>query len=176
MSTIKYKDQRVAVLIDVQNMYHSAKSLYKARVNFKEVLKAATAGRRLIRAIAYVIKTEGGEERLFFEALGKAGIELKMKDLQVFAGGMKKGDWDVGISVDAVRLAEVTDAVVLVTGDGDFVPLVEFLKGKGRQAEVMAFGRSTSSKLKEAADDFIDLEENYQKFLFGARSVKKITH
>ncbi len=173
MATIKYKDQRVAVLIDVQNMYHSAKSLYKARVNFKEVIKTATAGRRLIRAIAYVVKTEGGEEQPFFEALGKAGIELKMKDLQIFAGGMKKGDWDVGISVDAVRLAEITDAVVLVTGDGDFVPLIEFLKGRGRQAEVMAFGRSTSSKLKEAADDFIDLEENAQKFLFGARSAKK---
>lgn len=168
MATIKYKDQRVAVLIDVQNMYHSARSLYKARVNFKEVLKAATAGRKLIRAVAYVVKTEGGEERLFFEALSKAGIELKMKDLQIFAGGMKKGDWDVGMSVDAVRFSEMfVDAVVLVTGDGDFTPLVEYLKNKGRQAEVMAFGRSTSSKLKEAADDFIDLEEEPRKFLLG---------
>src|SRR3989338_2909452 len=126
MSAIKYKDQRVAVLIDVQNMYHSAKSLYKARVNFKEVLKTATANRRLIRAIGYVVRTESGEERLFFEALSKAGIELKIKDLQIFAGGIKKGDWDAGLAVDAVRLAESTDAVVLVTGDGDFLSLVEY--------------------------------------------------
>lgn len=169
MSIIKYKDQRVAVLIDVQNMYHSAKSLHKARVNFKEVLKTATAGRKLIRAVAYVIKSEGGDERLFFEALSKAGIELKVKDLQVFPGGMKKGDWDVGLAVDAVRLAEITDAVVIVTGDGDFVPLIEYLKGRGRQAEVMGFGRSTSAKLKEAADDFIDLEENLKKYLIGIK-------
>lgn len=170
MSVIKYKDQRVAVLIDVQNMYHSAKSLYKARVNFKEVLKAATAGRKLIRAIGYVVRTETGEERLFFEALNKSGIELKIKDLQVFAGGMKKGDWDVGLTIDAVRLADLTiDAMVIVTGDGDFVPLVEYLKGRGRMVEVMGFGRSTSSKLKEAADDFSDLEENPKKFLIGGK-------
>lgn len=173
MSTIKYKDQRVAVLIDVQNMYHSAKSLYKARVNFKEVLKAATEGRRLIRAIGYVVRSEGGEEKLFFEALEKSGIELKIKDLQVFSGGMKKGDWDVGIAIDAVRLAELTiDAMVIITGDGDFVPLVEYLKGRGRQVEIMAFGRSASSKLKETADDFIDIEENPKKFLLGYKNQK----
>lgn len=169
MPTIKYKAQRVAVLIDVQNMYHSARNLYKAKVNFKEVLKTATAGRQLVRAIGYVIRSETGEERSFFEALGKAGIELQIKDLQIFAGGMKKGDWDVGMTIDAVRLAEMTDAIVIVTGDGDFVPLVEYLKGRGRQAEVMAFGRSTSSKLKEAADDFIDLGENPKKFLIGGK-------
>ena len=167
MSTIKYKEQRVAVLFDVQNMYHSAKSLYKARVNFKEVLKTATAGRRLVRAIGYVVRSESGEEKLFFEALNKAGIELKIKDLQVFAGGMKKGDWDVGITIDAVRLSELIDSIVLVTGDGDFTPLIESLKGRGRQAEVMGFGRSTSAKLKEIADDFTDLENNPKKFLIG---------
>lgn len=173
MSTIKYKDQRVAVLIDVQNMYHSAKSLYKARVNFKEVLKTATEGRRLIRAIGYVVRSEGGEEKLFFEALEKSGIELKIKDLQIFSGGTKKGDWDVGIAIDAVRLAELTiDAMVIITGDGDFVPLVEYLKGRGRQVEIMAFGRSASSKLKETADDFIDIEENPKKFLLGFKNQK----
>ena len=166
MSIPKHKNQRVAVLIDVQNMYHSAKHIYKARANFKEILKAAVAGRQLIRAIAYVIKTESGEEQPFFEALSKMGIELKVKDLQIFPGGMKKADWDVGMAVDAIRLAEmVIDAIVLVTGDGDYVPLVEYLKGKGRQVEVAAFGKSTSARLIEAADDFIDLGENAQRFL-----------
>ena len=135
MSLVKHKNQRVAVLIDVQNMYHSAKALYKKRVNFKEVLKTAVSGRQLIRAISYVIRTESGEEQPFFEALSKFGIELKIKDLQIFQGGMKKGDWDVGLSVDAVRLADsAIDAIVLVTGDGDFVPLVEYLKGKGKHS------------------------------------------
>jgi len=167
MPTIpKHKNQRVAVLIDVQNMYHSAKHIYKARANFKEILKAAVSGRQLIRAIGYVIRTETGEERSFFEALSKIGIELKVKDLQIFPGGMKKADWDVGMTIDAVRLADmVVDAIVLVTGDGDFVPLVEYLKGQGRQVEVAAFGKSTSQRLIDAADDFIDLGEESQRFL-----------
>src|SRR3989338_8664755 len=164
---IKQKAQRVAVLIDVQNMYHSAKNIYKKRVNFKEVLKAAVSGRQLIRAVGYVIRTESGEEKSFFEALSKVGIELKIKDLQVFSGGKKKGDWDVGLTIDAVCFSELTDAIVLVTGDGDFVPLVEYLKGRGRQTEVMAFGRSTSIKLKEATDDFTDLGDDTKKFLIG---------
>ena len=162
----KHKNQRVAVLMDVQNMYHSAKNIYKARANFKEILKAAVAGRQLIRAAAYVIKTEGGEEQPFFEALSKMGIELKVKDLQIFPGGMKKADWDVGMTIDAIRFADlVVDAIILVTGDGDFIPLVEYIKGRGRQAEVAAFGKSTSAKLKEVADDFIDLGEDAKRFL-----------
>lgn len=165
MPIIKHKDQRVAILMDVQNLYHSAKNLYNARVNFNEILKTALSGRKLVRAIAYVIKTETGEETAFFEALTKMGIETKMKDLQIFPGGVKKGDWDVGITIDAIRLGESTvDALVLGTGDGDFVPLVDYLKGRGRQMEVIAFGRSTSAKLKEAADDFIDMSLDPKRF------------
>lgn len=161
MSAIKHKEQRVGVLIDVQNLYHSAKHIYSSRVNFKEVLKAAIAGRKLIRVIAYVIRTESGEEKLFFEALTKMGIEMRVKDLQIFPGGIKKGDWDVGLAVDAVRLADLLDAIVLVTGDGDFVPLMEYLKfNRGLQVEIMAFGKSASARLKEAADDFTDLGES----------------
>jgi uncharacterized protein (TIGR00288 family) len=159
MSVIKHKAQRVAVLIDVQNLYHSAKNLHNARANFKEILRAAVAGRDLVRAIGYVIRTESGEETPFLDALVKMGIETKIKDLQIFAGGMKKADWDVGMAIDAVRLAHnaFVNAIVLVTGDGDFIPLVEYLKTHGIQAEVMAFGRSTSQKLQEVADDFTDL-------------------
>jgi len=174
MPIIKHKDQRVAILIDVQNLYHSAKNLYGARVNFNEVIKAALAGRKLVRAIGYVIKTETGEESAFFEALTKMGIETKMKDLQIFPGGMKKGDWDVGMAVDAIRLSETTlDALVLGTGDGDFTPLVEYLIGRGRQVEIIAFGRSTSAKLKEAADDFIDMSADPKKFTIPIRKTKK---
>ena len=158
MPIIKHKDQRVAILIDVQNLYHSAKHLYNARVNFNEILKAALSGRKLVRAIAYVIKTETGEETAFFEALTKMGIETKMKDLQIFPGGIKKGDWDVGIAVDAIRLGDFfIDVLILATGDGDFVPLVEYLHGRGLMVEVAAFSESTNSQLREVADNFIDL-------------------
>lgn len=169
MSIIKHKEQRVAVFIDTQNLYHSAKNLYKARVNFGAVMKEAVGNRHLIRAIAYVITTESGEEKGFFEALEKLGIETKTKDLQIFYGGAKKADWDVGLAIDAVRLASKVDAVVIASGDGDFVPLVEHLKySSGTQVEVITFGKSASSKLREAADDFTDLCEEPRKYLIGA--------
>ncbi len=165
MSVVKHKEQRVGVLIDVQNLYHSAKHLYSSRVNFKEVLKTAVAGRKLVRTIAYVIRTETEEEKAFFDALTRIGIEMRVKDLQIFPGGVKKGDWDVGMAVDAMRLSDLLDAIVLVTGDGDFVPLIEYLKfNRGIQVEVMAFQKSASSRLKEAADNFQDLGDQ-RKFL-----------
>lgn len=162
---IKHKDQRVGILVDVSNMYHSAKNLYKKRVNYKEVLKAAVAGRKLIRATAYVIKTETEEETSFFEALSQQGFEVKMKDLQIFAGGAKKADWDVGISIDAIKLASKVDVIVLVSGDGDYLPLVNYLQNTtGCLVEIMGFRQTTSSKLIEEADDFVNLSEN-RKYL-----------
>ncbi len=169
MTIIKHKEQRVGVFIDTQNLYHSARNLYKARVNFGAVLKDAVAGRKLVRAVAYVITTEAGDEKNFFEALTKQGIETKTKDLQVFAGGSKKADWDVGLAVDAIKMANRLDSVIIASGDGDFVPLVEYLQTIGVQVEVVSFGKSTSGKLREAVDDFVDLSENPRKYLIGAR-------
>lgn len=176
MGIIKHKGQRVGVFIDTQNLYHCAKNLYGARVNFAAIIKEAVAERNLVRAVAYVVTTETGEEKNFFEAMEKMGIEIKTKDLQVFAGGAKKADWDVGLAIDAVKMAPRLDAVVIASGDGDFVPLVEYLKiNTGNQVEVMAFGRSTSGKLKEIADDFIDLGTNPKKYLLSRRGQKVAT-
>lgn len=162
---IKHKEQRVGVLVDVANMYHSAKNLYKKNVNFKEVLQVAVAGRKLIRATAYAIKTESGAEMNFLEALSQQGFEVKMKDLQIFAGGAKKADWDVGIAIDAIKLSEKLDVIVLVSGDGDYLPLMNYIQNtNGCLVEVMGFGKTTSSKLIEESDDFVDMSEN-KKFL-----------
>ena len=166
MSIIKHKEQRVGIFIDTQNLYHSARNLYKRKVNFGAILKDAVAGRRLVRAVAYVIKTEQEDEKSFFEALNKIGIETKVKDLQIFLGGAKKGDWDVGLAVDAIKMAPRLDTIVIVSGDGDFVPLCEYLQTL-TQVEVIAFGKSTSGKLREVADDFTDLSENPKKYLMG---------
>lgn len=165
--SLSKKTQSVAIFVDAQNMYHSARNLYKAKVNFKELLKFALAGRNLIRANAYVVKSDLPEEQAFFEALEKSGYYLKMKDLQVYPGGFKKGDWDVGITIDAISIIPKIEVVVLVTGDGDFVPLVEYLKHQGVTVEVIAFRRSASSKLISAADKFYDLEENAERFLLN---------
>ena len=162
---LKHAGQRVAVLIDVPNLYHSAKNLYGARVNFREILKSAVSQRNLIRAFAYVVRTKTGEEKPFFDALIKLGIETRVKDLQEFYGGLKKADWDVGIAVDAIRISPSVDAVVLISGDGDFVPLVEYLKNQGKRVEIIAFTRSASSHLREVADEFVDLESSPEKFL-----------
>jgi uncharacterized LabA/DUF88 family protein len=171
MSVIKHKEQRVGIFIDTQNLYHCAKNLYSAKVNFGQVVKDALAGRALIRAVAYVITTESGDEKSFFEALAKVGIEAKTKDLQIFAGGAKKADWDVGLAVDAIKLAPRLDTVIIVSGDGDFIPLVEYLKiHAGCQVEAVSFGKSTSAKLIEAVDDFTDLDVNPRKYLMGYTS------
>lgn len=162
---IKHQGQRIAVLIDVQNLYHSAKNLYGARVNFREILKLAVSQRNLIRAFAYVVRTKTGEEKAFFEALTKLGIETRVRDLQEFFGGLKKADWDVGITVDAIRIAPSVDTIVLASGDGDFLQLIEYLKNQGKRIEIIAFGRSASAKLKETADEFIDLEKSPEKYL-----------
>lgn len=168
MTAIKHKAQRVGVFIDTQNLYHSAKNLYHAKANFGAILKEVVGQRTLIRAVAYVVTTESGEERGFFEALSKVGIETKTKPLQIFLGGAKKADWDVGLAIDAVKMADKLDTIVLATGDGDFVPLVEYLKNThGCQVEVISFRKSSSAKLIETADDFIDMDENPKKYLIG---------
>jgi uncharacterized LabA/DUF88 family protein len=165
MKSQKHKDQRVVVLIDTQNLYYSAKNLYHSKVNFGEVLNFAISNRKLIRAFAYVVKTKTGEEQAFFEALTGLGIETRVKMLQEFYGGAKKADWDVGIVVDAIRASSSADVIVLVSGDGDFIPLLEYLKNQGKRVEVIAFGRSSSAKIKEKADEFIDMETSSEKFL-----------
>ena len=161
-----YKEQRVGVFVDVQNLYYSARNIYKSKVDFRTILKEAIKGKNLIRAIAYVIRADVKDEKNFFEALKNMGYEVKGKDLQVFYGGAKKGDWDIGIAMDLIELAPKLDTVILVSGDGDFVPLVRHLKhALGCYVEVMAFGKSSSQKLIEAADNYFDLDSNAQKFL-----------
>jgi len=173
MGVIRHPDQRVAVIIDTQNLYHSAKNLYKAKVNFAAVVEAAVQGRKLIRAVSYVVNTESGEESAFFEAMEKIGIEIKTKDLQIFYGGAKKADWDVGMAVDAIKAAHKVDAVILATGDGDFIPCVEYVKSLGCQVEAITFGRSSSSGLRAVLDDFIDLDEDPKRYLIGYRPTRK---
>lgn len=158
---MRHKEQRVGIFIDIQNLYHSSKNLYKSRVNYKELIKELVAGRKLIRSIAYVVKSDTvlGESS-FFDSLTRVGLELRTKDLQINADGSKKADWDIGMAVDALRMSDFLDVIILVTGDGDFIPLIQYLQyGKGRSVEVAAFSRTASGKLQEIADQFINIEK-----------------
>lgn len=164
---VRNQDQRVVVLVDVQNLYYSGKNLYNSRVNYKNLLKLVVQDRLLVRAIAYVIKADDSKENEFFGALHNAGFEVKEKQIQIFFGGAKKGDWDVGIAMDAIRLGHKVDSIILVSGDGDFRPVVNYLQQSlGCLVEVVAFKRTANKELTELADDFIDIEQNEKDLLF----------
>ena len=175
----RHKEQRVGIFIDVQNMYYSAKQLYNSKVNFNSILKEGVAGRKLIRAVAYAIKADIKEESQFYDALEKIGFEVRLKNLQIFFGGAKKGDWDIGLAMDVIRMSSKLDVVILVSGDGDFKEMLEYVKANGCRAEVFAFSKTASSKLKEEADLFIDMGKDTRKFLIrgsiGRRKTLKKT-
>jgi uncharacterized LabA/DUF88 family protein len=171
----KHANQRVGVFIDTQNMYYSARHLFGRKVNFKNIVEDAVSGRQLIRALAYVIRTKGAEERPFFEALQKSGIETREKNLIEYASGHKKADWDVGLAIDVVQMLDILDVVVIVSGDGDYLPLIEYVQSRGRIAEVMAFGETTSSLSIDFCDDYIDLSQNKRRYLIGPTAKEETT-
>ncbi len=163
-------EQRVGVFVDVQNFYYTARNVYNARVNFSNILKDAVGDRPLVRAIAYGIKADMPEEQTFFDALKKAGFEVKLKELQSFYGGAKKGDWDVGIVMDIIKLLPKLDVVVLASGDGDYIPLLEYLQIQGVKVELVSFGKSTSTKMRELVDYYLDLDGDPRKYLMPIRN------
>ncbi|MFC7042838.1 NYN domain-containing protein [Halonotius aquaticus] len=160
-----HPDQRVAVLADSQNLYHTAHSDYSRNIDYEGLLTEAVAGRELTRAIAYVIRADAPNEEDFFDALVDIGFETKIKAIKTFGDGSKKADWDVGMSLDAITLADHVDTVVLCTGDGDFSRLCSHLRHEGVRVEVMAFGSSTAEELIDATDEFTDLADNKEQFL-----------
>ncbi len=167
MINLKNPHQRVGVFVDVQNLYYSAKALYGHKVNFNEVLKEAVGKRQLIRAIAYTIKADMPEEQSFFDALESIGFEVKSKELQIFVGGQKKGDWDVGIAVDILKMAPKLDVIVLCSGDGDYADLLHHAKAEGCRTEAISFGRSTSARLLEEVDGFFDMDKDNKRFVLA---------
>lgn len=166
---MKHLAQRVGIFVDVGNLYHSAKHLYNGNVNYSKILENAAAKRPIVRSIAYVVKADSPKESDFFDALEKAGYEVKSKDIQIFAGGQKKGDWDVGIAMDAIKISDRIDVVILVSGDGDYTPLVTYLQeNKGCLVEVVAFGRSASKQLVETCDGFTDLDADPTTYIINS--------
>jgi len=160
-----HPDQRVAIIADAQNLYHTAQSLYSRNIDYAALLEEAVDGRSLTRAIAYVVRADAPEEESFFQALTDIGFETKIKEIKTFADGSKKADWDVGMSLDAVTLAPHVDTVVLCTGDGDFSRLCSHLRHEGVRAEVLGFEESTAEELVAAADDFRDMSAREDRYL-----------
>ncbi len=165
--TVKHPDQRVGVFVDASNLYFSAQNLYHDNVDFRELLKKGVSNRRLVRAFAYVVESDTKEEKEFYKVLDNLGYEVRRKPLKIFKSGQKKGDWDVGLTIDVVRLLPVLDVVVLISGDGDYVDLLDYVRGHGRRTEVIAFKKTTSKELLEEADEFTDLGDNPKKYLIS---------
>ena len=157
--------QRVAVIADSQNLYHTAHSLHSRNLDYTALLEAAVDDRELVRAIAYVIRAESPAEEDFFEALRDIGFETKIKEIKTFADGSQKANWDLGMCLDAVTLASKVDTVVLASGDGDFERLCTHLRHEGVRTEVIGFESSTAEELVAAADDFLDMSEDLERFL-----------
>lgn len=165
--------QRVGIFIDTQNLYHSAKSLFSSRVNYANLIEHVVGNREFIRAFAYVIKSDSTDESKFFDALKEMGIEIRIKDLQVFYSGEKKADWDVGIAIDIVRMTEKLDVVILMSGDGDFAEALKYVRSRGVRTEVFAFRKTTSSILLGEVDEFFDLGSDPAKFLIPLKALPK---
>ena len=170
---MKNASQRVGIFIDLANIYHSAKHLHKSNINFAKLLKLLVDNRQLVRAIAYTVSADPKKEKDFLTALGKSGFEIKSKDLQSFPGGLKKGNWDIGIAIDAIRMSSKIDVAIIISGDGDFIELVEYLQHEGLLVEVVGFGSSTSAGLKEKADNFIDLDKYPELMIKTGPQIKK---
>ncbi len=160
-----YKNQRVAVFLDVQNLYYSARDAFNRKVDFEKVLHKILNDRILIRAIAYLIKLQGVDQKGFINTLKHIGYEVKVKEPKIFKrldedGNLWttiKADWDMGIAMDAIAMAEKVDVAILATGDGDFADLVKYLHTKGVKVEIAAFKQTAAKELIEKADEFIDL-------------------
>ncbi len=151
------RDQRLAIFVDVQNMFYSAKNIYDKKLDFAHLLEYVSQGRPVIRAICYVVVAPDADQSSFIQLLEEMGYEVKVKQLIVRPDGTAKGDWDMGLAIDAITLADKVDTIALVSGDGDFEALVHLLKARGVRVEVYGFPSSTAESLRKAANSFYPL-------------------
>lgn len=154
------KNQRVGIFVDVQNLFYSAKFQHHMKVDFAKLLNMCVNERMLIRALAYIVQTPDIDQSSFINVLSSIGFEVKSKALRVRPDGTAKGDWDMGIAIDSIAMANRLDVIVLVSGDGDFCDLVEMLKSNGVVVEIISFPNNTSEDLKACATMYLPLDKN----------------
>jgi uncharacterized LabA/DUF88 family protein len=164
-SITKSLAQRIGVFVDVQNMFYSAKLLHQSKLDYGKLLREIVGDRQLVRAIAYIVQKPDVNQVGFHEALTRLGYELRVKELRIRQDGdgkgSAKGDWNIGLTINALSMVNKLDAIAIVSGDGDFAPLVEALKLHGCRVEVYSFERSTASELIKVADQYIPIREDW---------------
>lgn len=157
---------RVAIFFDMQNLYYQARNVYKKKVDYLALLDLLLCGRTLVKAVGYGVKGNNPGEERFFEALRNAGMEMRLRNVHILLGGKRKANWDVGMTIDIMKTLqeENIDVVILASGDGDFKPLADEIRQKGKIIEVAAFGAGMARALSSSAHSFMDLNR-YQEVL-----------
>jgi uncharacterized LabA/DUF88 family protein len=163
--------QRIGIFVDVQNMFYAAKHLYNSKLNFSRLREYIARGRPLVRSIAYVVQTPEIDQSNFLTMLRSNAFEVRAKDLKHRPDGSPKGDWDMGLALDALAMCERLDVVAIVSGDGDFVELVNFLKARGVRVEVYSFPYSTSEELRHAATEYYQMGT---EIVMGTASLRSV--
>lgn len=167
MSDSSFVSQKIAILADVQNLYHSARQQYGGRVRFDKLIDGLKSGRSLIRAMAYVVQKPDVPQSNFLDALEKFGFDLRVKEMKMRQSTddnrmvPSRTSWEVGLSLDAAELCQKVDSVIVVSGDGCYVPLIHYLQAHGCRAEVCAFESSVSAELMKTADRFISIPREW---------------
>ncbi|QSX31992.1 NYN domain-containing protein [Shewanella avicenniae] len=152
--------EKVALLVDVQNVYYTARQAYRRNFDYNRFWALATHGREVVAAFAYAIDRGDSKQREFQNILRAIGFEVKLKPFIQRADGSAKGDWDVGITIDALEQTKDADVVVLVSGDGDFEPLVQTLrKNHHKSVELYGVPSLTAAAVAHAANSFIAIDE-----------------
>ena len=152
--------KKVVLFVDVQNVYYTARQIFGRNFDYNKFWLKATAGREVIKAVAYAIERGDQKQHEFQNILRAIGFEVKLKPFIQRSDGSAKGDWDVGITIDAMEYADSADVVVLVSGDGDFDLLVNNLRiERGKRVEVYGVSELTSTSLIKAASEFMPIDK-----------------
>lgn len=152
--------QTLAVLVDAQNLYYSYRRQFNGRVDYGKLLERVSMGRPVVRAIAYVICSPETDATNFVTALKQMGFEVRIKPLKVRPDGSVKGDWDMGIALDAMAIGAKVDTVCLVTGDSDFADLANALRSRGVRVESFGVRGSFADELQRASDASYYIDED----------------
>lgn len=154
--------ERLGIFLDSRNIYHTVRDTYSgARINFDELFTRIARGRKVVRAIAYVVQADFTNKEGFFDMLKFKGFQVKRRPLKVRADRSMKGDWDMGMALDLIKYADDLDTIALVSGDGDFYDLLIYLKKKDVKLEVYGVETSTALDLKRTADLYVPIDRNW---------------
>ena len=154
-------EKKIAVFVDVQNIYYTTRQVYGRQFNYREFWKKIGAEGEIVAATAYAIHRDDDKQLKFQDALRHIGFTVKLKPYIQRSDGSAKGDWDVGIAIDVLDAAPDVDVVVLLSGDGDFDLLLEKIRvDYALSAEVYAVEKLTANSLIKAASKFHAIEEN----------------